>query len=137
MDEKGRLNLPSRFREVLRQSGSDILMVAPWKTHLRAYRIAEWEALESKLLTLGGEHGIADFVRYTVGGVVECVVDKQGRIRLPVELRTDAGLTKDVALTGMMDWIEICDKDSSQAEIDKTRENFKEHQAGLARMGIL
>ncbi len=31
LDEKGRLNLPARFREVLRQSGSDILMVAPWK----------------------------------------------------------------------------------------------------------
>lgn len=137
LDTKGRLNLPSRFREVLRQSGSEILMVAPWKTHLRAYRIAEWEALETKLLTLGGEQGLADFIRYAVGGVVECVVDKQGRIRLPAELRADANLTKDVALTGMMDWIEICDKDSSQAEIDNTRENFKEHQAGLARMGIL
>lgn len=137
LDEKGRLNLPSRFREVLRQSGSDVLMVAPWKTHLRAYRIAEWEALETKLLTQGGEQGIADFVRYTVGGVVECAVDKQGRIRLPAELRDDANLTKDVALTGMMDWIEICDKTSSQAEIDNTRDNFKEHQAGLAKMGIL
>ena len=112
-------------------------MVAPWKTHLRAYRIAEWEALETKLLTQGGEHGIADFVRYAVGGVVECAVDKQGRIRLPPELRLDANLTKEVALTGMMDWIEICDKDVSQAEIDTTRENIAEHRAGLARMGIL
>jgi MraZ protein len=112
-------------------------MVAPWKTHLRAYRMAEWEALETKLLTQGGEHGIADFVRYAVGGVVECAVDKQGRIRLPPELRLDANLTKEVALTGMMDWIEICDKDTSQAEIDATRENFPEHRAGLARMGIL
>ena len=137
LDAKGRLNLPSRFREVLRQSGSDILMVAPWKTHLRAYRMAEWEALETKLLSQGGEQGIADFVRYAVGGVVECVVDKQGRIRLPAELRIDANLTKDVALTGMMDWIEICDKDASQAEIDTTRDNFEEHRAGLARMGIL
>ena len=136
LDEKGRLNLPSRFREVLRQSGSDVLMVAPWKTHLRAYRIAEWEALETKLLTQGGEQGIADFVRYTVGGVVECSVDRQGRIRIPAELRDDANLTKDIALTGMMDWIEICDKKSSQAEIDNTRDNFKEHQAGLAKMGI-
>ncbi len=137
LDAKGRLNLPTRFREVLRQSGSEILMVAPWKTHLRAYRIAEWEALETKLLTQGGEHGIADFVRYAVGGVVECPVDKQGRIRLPLELRLDANLTKDIALTGMMDWIEICDKDLAQAEIDSTREKFPEHRDGLARMGIL
>jgi len=137
LDEKGRLNLPSRFREVLRQSGSDILMVAPWKTHLRAYRLAEWEALETKLLTQGGEHGIAKFVRYAVGGVVECVLDNQGRIRIPPELRIDAKLSKDVVLTGMMDWFEICDKDTSQAEIDTTRDNFEEYQAGLARMGVL
>ncbi len=137
LDEKGRLNLPSRFREVLRQSGSDILMVAPWKTHLRAYRLAEWEALETKLLTQGGEQGIANFVRYAVGGVVECVLDKQGRIRLPAELRNEANLIKDIALTGMMDWFEICDKETSQADIESTRDKFEEHQAGLARMGIL
>ncbi|GAB6193205.1 division/cell wall cluster transcriptional repressor MraZ [Desulfocastanea catecholica] len=137
LDTKGRLNLPSRFRDVLRQSGSDILMVAPWKTHLRAYRMAEWEALETKLLTQGGEQGISKFVHYALGGVVECVVDNQGRIRLPPELRVEANLTKDVVLTGMIDWFEICDKDVAQAEIDSTRDNFEEYQAGLARMGIL
>ncbi|MGB3211863.1 MAG: division/cell wall cluster transcriptional repressor MraZ [Desulforhopalus sp.] len=137
LDTKGRLNLPSRFREVMRQSGSDILMVAPWKTHLRAYPISEWEALETKLLRQGGEQGLASFVRYVIGGVVECVIDKQGRIRLPAELRDDANLSKDIALTGMVDWIEIWDKEASLAETDGTRDNFEDHQASLARMGIL
>ncbi len=137
LDAKGRLNLPSRFREVMRQNGSDIFMVAPWKTHLRAYPLAEWEALENKLMNQGGEQGIGGFVRYVVGGVVECVIDKQGRIRLPVELRNDANLDKEVALTGMLDWIEIWDKDSSLAETDGTRDKFEDHQASLARMGIL
>lgn len=137
LDEKGRLNLPSRFREVLRQSGTDILMVAPWKTHLRAFRMAEWEALETKLLTQGGEQGIAKFVRYAVGGVVECVVDKQGRIRIPPELRLDANLNKEVVLTGMIDWFEICDKDFAQTEIENTREDFEEYEAGLSRMGVI
>ncbi len=137
LDEKGRLNLPSRFREVMRQSGSEILMVAPWKTHLRAFRLAEWEALETKLLTQGGEQGIIKFVRYVIGGVVECPLDKQGRIRIPPELRLDANLSKEVVLTGMMDWFEISDKDSTQAEIEDTRENFDDFQAGLSRLGVL
>jgi len=136
LDAKGRMNLPTRFREVMQQCDTDILMVAPWHTHLRAYRIAEWEALETKLLALGGEQGIGDFVRYAVGGVVECVVDKQWRIRIPPELRDEANLTKEVALTGMIDWFEICDKERTQAEIGSTRDKFDEHQAGLARMGI-
>ena len=138
LDAKGRLNFPSRFREVLRQNGSEVLMVAPWNSHLRAYPVAEWEALETKLLTQGGEQpGIASFVRYVVGGVAECNLDKQGRILLPADLRSDAGLTKEVILTGMLDWVEIWDKEASLAEIQTTRGNFESHNASLAKLGIL
>ncbi|NTV51332.1 MAG: division/cell wall cluster transcriptional repressor MraZ, partial [Desulfobulbaceae bacterium] len=49
IDEKGRLSFPSRFREVLRQYQSEILIVIPWENHLRAYPLAEWENLENKL----------------------------------------------------------------------------------------
>lgn len=137
LDAKGRLNFPSRFRDVLRQSSSEILMVAPWNTHLRAYPIAEWEALETKLLTQGGEQaGIASFVRYVVGGVTECSLDKQGRIRIPADLRADARLKKDIVLTGMIHWVEIWDKESSAAETEATREQFSGHEASLAKLGI-
>ena len=131
------MNFPSRFRDVLRQSGSEILMVAPGRDHLRAYPLAEWEALETKLMTQGGEQPeIVKFVRYVVGGVVECDLDKQGRILLPPDLRTDANLTKDVIVTGMIDWVEIWDKDAWLAENETTRDDFEDHEASLSRMGI-
>lgn len=137
LDEKGRFNFPSRFRDVLRQSDSEILMVAPWNKHLRAYPVAEWEALETKLLTQGGgQPGIASFVRYVVGGVAKCVLDKQGRIRLPADLRTDADLDKDIVLTGMLDWVEIWDKAAWYAENLTTRNNFEGHEESLSKMGI-
>lgn len=137
LDAKGRLNFPSRFRDVLRQSGSEILMVAPWKSHLRAYPVAEWEALETKLLTQGGEQPkIASFVRYVVGGVVECSLDKQGRILLPPELRGAANLIKEVVLTGMIDWVEIWDRQAWVAETETTCNDFEDHEASLSRMGI-
>jgi MraZ protein len=110
-------------------------MIAPWKDHLRAYPLAEWEILETKLLTQGGELG--SFVRYVVGGVNECVLDKQGRIRLPPDLRTDVNLDKEVVLTGMLDWIEIWDKDAWYRETATTREGFDSHKANLAKLGIL
>lgn len=137
LDAKGRLNFPSRFRDVLRQYGSDILMIAPWKTHLRAYPLSEWEILETKLRTEGGEQpGLGSFVRYVVGGVAECSLDKQGRILLPLELRKDAVLSKEVVLTGMLDWVEIWDKKAMQIETQTTRDDFEGHEASLAKLGI-
>ena len=138
LDAKGRLNFPSRFRDALRQSGSEILMVAPWKDHLRAYPLTEWESLETKLLTTqSGDQDIVKFVRYVVGGVVECGLDKQGRILLPPDLRTNVKLTKEVILTGMIDWVEIWDKGAWNAENDSALTGFDDHKSSLSRMGIL
>ena len=134
LDTKGRLNFPSRFRDVLRALGSDILMVAPWNDHLRAYPLAEWEILENTLLEQGAELG--DFVRYVVGGVTECTLDKQGRIRLPPDLRVDVNLDKDVVLTGMLDWVEIWDKDAWDQKNTSTRQSFDDNKAKLAKLGI-
>lgn len=134
LDTKGRLNFPSRFRDVLRNLGSEILMIAPWNDHLRAYPLAEWEILENTLLSNGAELG--DFVRYVVGGVTECTLDKQGRIRLPPDLRDDVNLDKDVVLTGMLDWVEIWDKDVWDQKHTTTKERFDDHKAKLTNLGI-
>lgn len=138
LDAKGRLNFPSRFREVLRQKGSEeVVVVAPWFNHLRAYPLPEWEALETMLLTQGGENGISGFFRLVVGGAVECPIDKQGRILLPPDLRGDLKMGKDITVTGMLDWVEIWDREAWIAEAATTRENFGVHVANLSKMGII
>lgn len=138
LDTKGRLNFPSRFREVLRHYGSETLLVAPWLTHLRAYPLSEWERVETKLLTEGGQYdGGADFAHYIIGGVAECNLDKQGRILLPLELRKEVGLVKDIVLMGMVTRVEIWDKDAMEAKTQATREGFEGNIAGLGKMGIL
>ncbi|PID73021.1 MAG: division/cell wall cluster transcriptional repressor MraZ [Desulfobacterales bacterium] len=125
LDTKGRLNFPARFREVLRQQGPEILMIAPWKTHLRGYLIAEWESLETKLLTEGADFlGTELFVRYVIGGVVDVNLDKQGRIALPLDLRNDVGLDREVVVTGMVNWFEIWDKELWAAEKQAIKDNF-------------
>jgi transcriptional regulator MraZ len=138
LDPKGRLNFPSRFRDVLAQYGSGTLMVVPWKKHLRAYPVSEWELIEDKLLDQGKEQPrLASFIRLVFSGVTECNLDKQGRILLPAALRTEIRIGKDVILTGMRDWVEIWDKDSWQLEIQTTRENFDSFDEGLSKLGIL
>lgn len=138
LDSKGRLNFPSRFRDVLAQYGSGTLMVTTWGKHLRAYPVSEWELIEDKLLDQGKEQPrMASFIRLVLAGVTECNLDKQGRILLSSPLRQEIHMGKDVVLTGMRDWVEIWDKDAWQLEVQATRENFDSFDEGLSKLGIL
>ncbi len=138
LDAKGRLNIPSRFREVLGQVYTNELIVTNWQKSLKAYPLVEWEHLEEKLLTEGrNQPGMANFVRYVISGVTECVLDKQGRIRLPQSLRSEFGIEKEVVLNGMLDHFEIWDKGAWQLETRRTRENFHNFEVGLSSLGIL
>lgn len=138
LDSKGRLNFPSRFREVLSQYGSEALMITTWGKHLRAYPVSEWEIIEDKLLDQGKEQPrLASFIRLVLSGVTECNLDKQGRILLSAPLRSETQIGKDVILTGMRDWVEIWDKEAWQAEVQATRENFDSFDEGLSKLGII
>jgi transcriptional regulator MraZ len=137
LDSKGRLNFPSRFRDVLAQYGSGTLMVVPWKEHLRAYPVSEWETIEDKLLDQKEQPQMGSYIRWVLSGVTECNLDKQGRILLPATLRTELQIGKDVILTGMRDWVEIWDKDAWQIEIETTRANRDSFDEGLSKLGIL
>lgn len=139
LDDKGRLSLPSRFREVLRQYEVNLLVVLPWDTHLRAYPLAEWEGVENRLKT--GEDSQSEdldkIIRFIESESFECILDKQGRILLPPALRTDVGLKRDVVLIGMIDRMEIWDKETWAVERQVSREHFGALKANIKKMGII
>ncbi len=138
LDAKGRLNIPSRFREVLREVYTETLIVTNWQKSLKAFPVPEWERLEEKLLTEGRQQpGFGDFVRYVISGVTECTLDRQGRILVPGSLRSEFGIDKEVVLNGMLDHFEIWDKGAWQLETRRARENFKDFEQGLSSLGIL
>ena len=139
IDEKGRLSFPSRFREVLRQYESEVLIAIPWDNHLRAYPLAEWECLENKLQAEDREQpeDLDKIIRYFESESFEIVVDKQGRILLPPALRAELGLKKDIVLIGMIDRVEIWDKDVWNVERKVGREHFGELKASIKKRGII
>lgn len=138
LDPKGRLNIPSRFREVLRENYGETLIVTNWQKSLKAYPLSGWEEVEEKLLTEAPRHpGFGDFVRYVISGVTECTLDKQGRILLPGSLRAEFGIVKEVILNGMLDHFEIWDKAAWVDETSRTRDKFSDFEQGLSSMGIL
>lgn len=139
IDDKGRLSFPSRFREVLRQYESEVLIAIPWDTHVRAYPLEEWENIENKLKA--GDEGQSEdldkIIRYFESESFECVLDKQGRILLPPALRTDLGLKRDIVLIGMIDRVEIWDKDTWNVERQVSREHFGALKASIKKRGII
>lgn len=139
LDAKGRLNIPARFVSVLNDRESNVLIVAPWFDHLRAYPIDEWSDVEAKLLSSGnaGNKKFVNWVRMTMGALAEVSPDKQGRILLTQLLRDKAKLDKEVVLTGMGAWFEIWDKPSILAKDAETMEDSEAHQETLAEMGFL
>ena len=108
IDTKGRLIIPSKFREEL---GEEFVVTKGWDGCLFVFPEHEWNTFEEKLKSLPLTNKSArQFSRFFVAGAAPCEVDKQGRILLPGTLREFAGLEKDVVLTGMLNRIEIWSK---------------------------
>lgn len=137
MDEKGRLNIATRFRDVLQQQNEGRLLVSPWKTCLRAYPLPDWEKVEATLIAEGGKHPQQiQLMRYVIGGVVECSPDRQGRILLPPNLREECGLKKDVVVNGMITYFEIWDKGTWEQVSRPSSEQFAAFEQTWLELGL-
>ena len=109
IDTKGRLIIPSKFREEL---GETFVVTKGLDGCLFVFSDEEWKAFEIKLKSLPLTNKNArQFARFFVAGATPCELDKQGRILLPATLREFAGLEKDVVLTGVLNRIEIWSKE--------------------------
>ena len=109
IDAKGRLIIPSKFRELL---GEEIILTRGLDGCLSIYPMDEWEAFEEKLRSLPLTNKNArTFSRFFVSGATSCELDKHGRILVPQTLREFAGLVKDVVFAGSLNRIDVWDKD--------------------------
>ena len=105
IDAKGRLIIPSKFREIL---GDAFVVTKGLDGCLFVYDNEEWKRFEEKLRSLPITNKEArQFVRFFLAGATEAEVDKQGRILIPNVLREFAEITKDVVLVGVGSRIEI------------------------------
>ncbi len=107
VDVKGRVSVPSKFREDLGQS---FVVTKGLDNCLFVYSKSEWETFENKLKQLPLTNQDArSFMRFFFAGATECEVDKQGRINIPQVLREYANITKDVVIVGVATRAEIWD----------------------------
>jgi len=137
LDEKGRLNIATRFREVLRKQYDERLMITPWHNCLKAYPLPQWEEMEMTLLAEGKKQPhLINLIRYMIGGVVEGALDKQGRILLPPNLREECRIEKDVVVNGMITYFEIWDKATWERVNKPSPEHFQNFEQTLLELGL-
>ena len=132
IDAKGRLIIPSKFREVL---GEEFVITKGLDGCLFVYDNQEWNAFEEKLKALPlNKKDNRQFVRFFLAGAAEVEVDKQGRILLPAVLREFAGLEKEVVSVGVLKRIEIWDKNRWQDT--NTYDDMDEVAEHMAELGL-
>lgn len=116
MDNKGRVSIPVRYREILQEGQDTTLVLTNWEGYILAFPQPEWVRVEHDLVKLDRfVKANRDFLRHIVSGAEECPLDKQGRILIPQSLREYAHLDREVVIIGMVSNFEIWDRDRYEA----------------------
>lgn len=103
LDPKGRLAVPTRYRDRLQldASGQLVLTIDTDAACLLLYPLPEWEVIEAKIQALPSFNPQARRIqRLLIGHATELELDGSGRILLPSLLREHAKLDKKVMLVG-------------------------------------
>ncbi len=136
LDEKGRLAIPARFREVLQTKSNHILVLTNHDNCLWAFAQDEWKTIEENAARMPQlDHAVNTYLRYFISGAQECVV-KQGRITIPPDLREISGLKKEVVLVGGLKLFEIWDRERWEEEFERAKRDFPQVSQALHGLGI-
>src|ERR1700674_1938714 len=112
LDSKGRMVMPTRYRERLAERSNGRLVVTIDRDQcLLLYPLPDWDEIERKLMKLPTLNVQARRMqRLMVGHATDLELDGHGRVLLPAELRTFAGLGRDGVLLGQGNRFELWDE---------------------------
>ena len=121
-DIKGRLMMPSPVKKQLAtvlQEGF-VLKRAVFQPCLELYPISEWNVLMEKVNKLNRfVKKNNDFIRRFTAGVKVIELDSSGRLLIPKDLHSFAGISKEVVLSSAVNIIEIWDKKRYEKAINE------------------
>ncbi len=137
VDDKGRIALPARLRHKLRDAGIHGLVLTTFDGSLKLYPPGYFrERVEAPIAAMDPFDPKVQILHHAIlAGATDTSVDRQGRLRIPVELREDAGfdIGSEVVLISMLEWVEVFEKQAwkkrrsfARAHRDKAREDLAE-----------
>lgn len=122
--DKKRISLPKRFRDEL---GEEIILTRGYEDALILVNKGMWEKIAKDVI--GGSFinkNVRDTSRFLIGGAIEISIDKQGRFLIPDSLFDHAGLNKDVVFIGLINWIEVWDREKWDKRVEYLKANGDE-----------
>ncbi len=134
LDSKGRLTIPTRYRQSLLDDcqGQLVCTIDTSQNCLLLYPLPEWEEIELKLSKLSSTNPQERRLqRLLLGYAMEGEMDKSGRILLAPTLRQHAALDKQIMLVGQLNKFEIWDAEVWQKQISEDIETEKQGQFEL------
>jgi len=138
IDEKGRVSIPARFRDVLQREGHDRLYITNFIFEgarcLELYPPAEWEDVLSRFKGKKGDRATQLFEAFYVGGAHEVPVDRQGRILIPQRLRDFAQLDREVTFSARHDRFQLWDKPTLEKILKSAEEQLLADPGFLAKI---
>lgn len=128
IDEKLRVAIPKRLREVFGTEGEQVAYIAPGTDQsLALYTEESFARLADRLAQVSPtRQDVRTFSRLFYARAQRIELDSQGRMRIPPELAELARLGKDVVLLGVQDHIEIWAADRWQSYLAEQQGHYDE-----------
>ena len=127
IDRKGRLILPSRFREVAKENGVEkFFLTRGLDKCIFMFHEDEWKLQEQKFKNIPfTKQESRSFNRIFFSGAIEVVPDRQGRFIVPQFLKDFASIKRDTVIIGISNRIEIWDSHLWQEFFANSRNSFE------------
>lgn len=131
LDEKGRLPVPPKFRLAFRDG---VVVAQGIERCLTIYAPAEWKKLADSIASSNlSASKLRTINRALFASAYHLLLDGQGRISLPANLRAYAGIGEDLVVVGANNYLEIWDRDAWEAEKKSSQEQVWQIIEGLER----
>lgn len=115
LDDKGRVSLPASFRQAMAQKNITSVVVTNFITDgarcLDGFSLKAWQEFENKLRSKSRfDPQLRKLENFYFARAVECSIDAAGRINIPAQLRSYAGLEKEIVFTASLHGFRVWDK---------------------------
>lgn len=129
IDEKGRVAIPSKYREML---GKNFVITRGIEHCIYVYPTNTFEHIVEKLESLPfTKKDARAFSRFFMSGATAIELDKQGRVNVPSPLVSYAHLSKKCVIVGTGDRLEIWDEDAFDEFMSSCNDEMSDIAEGL------